>query len=244
MRRMLAAVLFAMMISPYSAHPVPLISIVPSSTTIRIGELANFDVVISGLGNGQAPSLSTFDLDVMFDPSILGFSGFIFGDAVLGDQLDLLGLGAISSSGVPVLGQVNLFELSLDPAAILGAMQAPAFSLGTLTFAGLSAGDTPLTISINALGDAIGDPLSATLQNAAVTVSVIDEPGTASLLWAALALLPFAYRRGWSGRRVRPSCDIEVIEEVIGALSRDAISHLVPVQQRTSARLTFSAEPP
>jgi hypothetical protein len=211
MRRMLAAILFAVMISPYDAHAVPLVSIVPSDTTIAIGELTDFDVIISGLGNRQAPSLSTFDLDVMFDPTILGFSSFRFGDAVLGDQLDLLDQGTISSSGISVAGQVNLFELTLDPAAILDAMQAQAFSLGTLTFIGLSVGTTPLTISINALGDAIGDPLSAMFQNATVSVEdrlVIAEPGTAGLLSIALAILPFTYRRRLVSRRVQTDSDV------------------------------------
>jgi hypothetical protein len=56
------------------------------------------NIFISGLGDGTAPSLSTFDLDISFDPTILAFSTAVFGDPILGDQLDIWGLGGPSQS--------------------------------------------------------------------------------------------------------------------------------------------------
>jgi hypothetical protein len=56
--------------------------------------------------------LSTFDLNVAFDSNVLRFLASRLADPVLGDQLDLFGLGSLAGT-TPGLGIVNLFELSL-----------------------------------------------------------------------------------------------------------------------------------
>jgi hypothetical protein len=153
----------------------------PAAQDVTVGSTVSVGVIISGLGSGAAPSLSTFDLDATFDAGILSFVGFAFGDPVLGDQLDLSGLGSLTgvSGGV---GTVNVFELSLDSSADLNALQAGSFTLGTLGFSAVSTGVSAVGLSVNALGDANGDPLAAEILGGLVSVSAAGVPEPASLL--------------------------------------------------------------
>lgn len=145
------------------------IDIVPSSQDASLGTMVAVDLVISGLGDFAAPSLGTFDLDVTFDPVILAFNS-----AVFGDQLDLFGLGSITEV-FPGVMNVNLFELSLDDPADLDTLQPGSFTLATLTFDTIASGTSPLELFINALGDALGDPLEAEPGSGRVRVSDVPE---------------------------------------------------------------------
>ena len=128
-----------------------------------------------------------------WDSSLLSLSSATFGDPVLGDQLDLSGFG--SFTGVtPSAGSVNLFALSLDPAATLDALQAGSFVLATLQFDALATGTSALSLGLNALGDSLGNPLAATLVDA--SVDVIPEPGSWALFCVgALIVGTQIYRR-------------------------------------------------
>jgi len=84
----------------------------PSSQFTRASSV-DVALVISGLASGAPPSLSTFDVDISFNPDILAFASATFGDPVLGDQLDLFSLGSLTSATAGV-GTANLFELSFD----------------------------------------------------------------------------------------------------------------------------------
>jgi len=172
------------------------LSVQPSSQSVAEGAEVSIDLNISGLGD--PPSLGTYDLNVAFDPTILSFSAFAFGDPVLGDQLDPTGGGNTISFTNLGTGTVELFELSLDSDTTLNTLQAPSFTLGVLTFDAIGAGDSPLTLSINALGDADGNSLSASLQNGSVSVtaaSTVPEPATIYLLGGALVSISILIRR-------------------------------------------------
>jgi hypothetical protein len=153
----------------------------PSAPAVMVGSTVKVAVVISGLGSGAAPSLSTFDLNVTFDSSILSFLGVAFGDPILGDQLDLSGSGA-ATDVVAGSGVVNVFELSFDPAVDLNTLQAPGFTLATLSFNGLSTGVSALGIAVNALGDADGGALAADVLAGRVVVSGVPVPEPVPLL--------------------------------------------------------------
>jgi hypothetical protein len=156
------------------------ISFEPSSQVVPAGSAVQVNLVISGLGLGTAPSLGVFDLDVTYDASILTFNSAIFGDPTLGDQLDLAGFGPITAVDSSVLGVVNHFELSLDTPAYLDSLQADTFTLSVFTFTALAPGFSPLNIVINALGDALGDPIPASVVSGGITVGGVNAVPEAS----------------------------------------------------------------
>jgi hypothetical protein len=166
----------------------------PPSPGILVGNTADVDLVISGLGSGTAPSLGVFDLDISYDPTILAFDSVTFGDPILGDQLDIWLLGGNPmGASVPSPGFLNIFEVSLDFPWDLDDWQAEDFTLATLTFDTLSLGTSPLNISIDTLGDAWGDPLAADVQNG--SISPVPEPATLLLFGSGLAGLGFLRKK-------------------------------------------------
>ena len=145
------------------------ITLEPGAQSVVVGTPVDVAVRISGLpGPGAAPSLSTFDLDISFDPGFVLFDSAVFGDPVLGDQLDLFGFGSITAA-TPGAGIVNLFELSFDLPGDLVALQEPSFILATLTFNTIAVGTSPVGVAINALGDELGNDVALTLGPTTVT---------------------------------------------------------------------------
>ncbi|MCG7932563.1 MAG: cohesin domain-containing protein [Candidatus Thiodiazotropha lotti] len=163
------------------------ISFSPSSQSVVVGAMVDVGVEISELGSGVTPSLSTFDLDVSYNPGLLSLNSVSFGDSSLGDQLDVLGLGSLTSYDDSISGLINLFELSLDTASDLETLQVDSFTLATMSFNTIGIGNSPLDIVINSLGDAEGNPLTATINPG--TVSVIPLPPALPLLGSGLVAL-------------------------------------------------------
>lgn len=145
------------------------IVVTPSLTTIGIATPFDVELVVLGLGDGVAPSVGAFDLDVSFDPGILSFVGGTLGDPILGDQLDLFALGSLSAI-TPGAGTVNIFELSLDLAADLDSMQPDSFTLATLTFEGIGVGVSSIGLSGFGLSDSVGVPIAAAFEGGVVEV--------------------------------------------------------------------------
>jgi hypothetical protein len=184
------------------------VSIDPTSQTTSIGRLVTADIDIAGLG--IPPSIGTFDLDISYNPLVLAFSGFAFGDPLVGDQLDPTGNGDVISSVNPGIGTLEIFELSLDSSSTLNSLQHSSFTLGALTFNAVGTGDSALDMSINALGDADGNPLTATIQDGAVSLtSAIPEPETGGVFSLAVVLLllraKFRKASRWQSVNLKPS---------------------------------------
>lgn len=171
----------------------------PLTSDVDLGSLFMVELRISGLDDGAAPSLSTFDVDIAFDSAIIGLSGIdmvTFGDPLLGDQLDLSGFGSLTGVAISS-GSVNLFELSFDLPEDLDFFQADSFTLASITFSALGVGSTALDLSINVLGDSLGDLLTAdTISNGTVRVtSSVPEPSSMFLLGSGL--VAFVGTRRW-----------------------------------------------
>lgn len=153
----------------------------PSSANVVVGAVATVDLTVSGLGDGSAPSLGTFDLDIEFDPSVLSFSG-----ATFGNQLDLFSFGSFQSITIGT-GSTNLFELSFDLSEDLDALQLGSFLLATLSFDAISSGDSGMNVIVNAISDSVGAPLESSIvlgQFSVQDVSAVPEPAS----WALFGL--------------------------------------------------------
>ena len=138
-----------------------------AGTAVAAGGMATVDLTISGLTAGTA--LGTFDLSVGFNDSVVSYAAAVFGDPVLGDQLNLQGFGPVTSATAG-RGTVELFEVSLDSPSALTGSQASIFTLAQITFNAISSGVSSLALSINSVGDQNGGPIAATLHNGAITV--------------------------------------------------------------------------
>lgn len=162
------------------------------SQSVTQGDLTTVVVTVSGLGHGTA--LGGFDINVGFNPSLLGFASVVYGDPTLGDQLDLEGFGTFTDT-LPGAGTTELTELSFDVPFALTSLQAQDFILASLTFDALSPGVSPVTLSINALADQNGDPITAGAVNASVDIQsagaipTVPEPSTWLLLCGGLVAL-------------------------------------------------------
>lgn len=182
-----AALILGIVFMTSAAHAIAL-NVNPITQNVLLGNSIGVILDISGLGDGSAPSLGVFDLNLNFDPAILTFNNVTFGDPVLGDQLDLFGLGSLITFDDTTPGMVNLYELSFDLPSDLDALQIGNFTLASLTFDSLTTGTSSLNMSINSLGDALGDPIVLdTLNNGSVTVTApVPEPSTCLLLFFGL----------------------------------------------------------
>ena len=161
---------------------VPTISLLPQTQTVMLGTPFTVDLLILGLGNGVA--LGAFDLNLDLVSTDIVFVG-----ATFGAQLDLFSFGDLQSVTVTA-GRVQLLEVSFESSADLLALQPANFRLASITFDTLaSTASSPLTLSLNALGDAAGAPLSATVLSGAVTISPVPESSALAMMLAGSALL-------------------------------------------------------
>lgn len=166
-------------------------TMVSISDISQTGNSVNVQISISGLGANIAPSLGAYDLDLSFDSSHLAFSGAVFGDALLGNQLDLLNFGDTSSSAfLATADTLNLSELSFDTVEDLNNLQADSFTLATVSFDVLNVGTSQLTLFANAFADAEGNALSVITLSAPVTT--VPLPSAMLLMASGLMGLGFA----------------------------------------------------
>lgn len=169
----------------YSTN-TPNIIILSIARITQTGNSVDIGIGISGLDSAASPSLSTYDLDLNFDPAYLSFALVDYGDSVLGNQLDLFNLGSNPASAeLTSPGVVNLFELSGDSVADLNNLQASSFILATVTFDVLNAGTSPFGLDSNALGDADRNSLAHIIVSPA-TITTVPLPAAFFMMFSGL----------------------------------------------------------
>jgi hypothetical protein len=153
----------------------------PSSQQVPLGSSFSVDLTIAGLGNGAAPALGVFDIDISYNPAVISLNSVAYGTS-----LDL-GQGSFQIT-TPGSGTVNVYEVSYVLPADLNTLQPSAFTLAQFTFTALSLGTSPLKIDKFTLGDANGDPLLALANNGSANVVplppalLLFAPGLAGLI--------------------------------------------------------------
>ena len=193
----------AFTVIPASAAGITL-TVNPLQPSAGVGGTSQIDLMIGGLGNKTAPSLSAFDIDLTFDPALLSVSKTVFGtSSPTANQLALSGSVSITQVGQSTPGDLRLQEISLDSPSVLDTQQLGAFTVAEITLRGEAPGVSPLSLSVNALGDSQGDPLSASrVTGASLTVTpstATPEPKSLALLGIGLlALLCAKLRIGFS----------------------------------------------
>lgn len=161
------------------------VNVIPSATQVAVGSSLQVRVEVGDLSN---TAVGAYDFDLLFNSSVLSYSGAVWGDSVLGDQLDLAQLGSLSALDISAAatGKINAYEISFDDIATLNNFQADHFTLLTFNFDVINNGISPLTASVNSIGSSEGDPLFADVTNS--SVSTVPLPATLPLFASALLL--------------------------------------------------------
>lgn len=171
----------------------------PSDATIDVGATVSLGVMVSGLGDGTAPSIGGYDLTFGWDDSILS----------LADPLQPVGFGTgldVNASGtitdVTGTNPLDIAESSLDSEADIDRLQPSLFRLFTVNLRALAAGITVIDITALSITDAAGNALTPNpVTDGRVTVRTtgVPVPGSAALLLLGLGTIG-AWRER-SGRR-------------------------------------------
>jgi len=116
------------------SRAAPVLSIVPTSTSISVGGTVTGNLVISGL-DSSSEIVSGFDLDVFFDPAVLSASTLTTHFGPWGTGSDV-----ILSQDFVAPGHVSFFLSAIPEDAILDALQGDSFVLSSISFQGLTDG--------------------------------------------------------------------------------------------------------
>ncbi|MDJ0658214.1 MAG: cohesin domain-containing protein [Crocosphaera sp.] len=166
------------------------LDLLPQTQNVTLGESVIIDVQISELGNGIAPSVGGFQLQLDYDPGVLTFDDITFSGLI-----DLSNLGTQSfDSSTP--GMFFFGDASLDSPAELNSAQPDTFSLANIEFIGSGIGtNSPLNLSIIEIVDENFIEFDPVTQNdATVTVN----PATTQVPESSLGLTVWGLLLGLS----------------------------------------------
>lgn len=179
---------FLMLVKPVNGVTLDLL---PQTQNVTLGESVIIDVQISELGNGIAPSVGGFQLQLDYDPGVLTFDDITFSGLI-----DLPGFGSqsvdSSTPGIVIFGDVFLDNDTGD----LNVAQPDSFSLANIELIGSGIGtNSPLTLSIIEIVDEGFMEFDPVTQNdATVTVN----PATTQVPESSLGLTVWGLLLGLS----------------------------------------------
>jgi len=198
--------IFVTLCSFLRANPISL-SFIPSVQSAQIGQSVTVDIFLAGLT--PPPAVGAFDIGVSFDGAILSPTAFTF-SAFLGrpDAFEVL----TSLAFMP--GLVDFAAVSLLPSAELDPLQPASFSLGTLSFAVIGAGTSPLTFSQTTVDDSFGAKLPVEPTGGGITG--IPEPAGILIFGSGLAGI-ILWRQRWGEKHGHSLCKKQqAVAHVVG----------------------------
>ncbi len=160
----------------------------PQFSTIDVGDPLQVDVMISGI---KAPWLGGYDIDITFDPAIIGFTGIWWHDGFLGDYFTTSTYAGAYSTGVMNAAEISFLPVTAAPGdPSLESLQSGSdpFRLFTIFFSSaLAPGVSPLSFSRVDLTDGNANWIilpAGGAQDGSITVQSagMPEPGAVSLL--------------------------------------------------------------
>ena len=167
----------ALLLSAGSAQAlsITLALVVTTAEPVEVGESFDVEVQIAGLADGALPSLRAYNLTIGFDGTKIDFTGLIHSSELAP------GLTGGPTEGV---GTVQFTQISTETDL---TSQPDGFTLATLTFTALVAGDWDLDflpLVAGSLSNQSGGSLTADVASiTGDTVSVVvPEPGVLGLL--------------------------------------------------------------
>jgi hypothetical protein len=193
MKRLLSGALLSFAIMSANSQAAS-VSLLTSTPDINVGENFFVDILISNLADG---ALGGWDGSFLFDADTVSLIGSSLGDSVLGNQLDLSGLGTFNNTQVNAVAgtlySVDMLDVSYDDTATLNAGQANAFSLARLQFTRLNASAIHFSFD-GQFSDAEGVDLEVDNNPASIEVAPVPLPAAAWLMLSGLTTL-FAFAR-------------------------------------------------
>jgi hypothetical protein len=194
MKKLFTALLMLGTCFSFSANAIS-IDLIANQSAVNIGNNIEVQVRISGLHDASAPSLGDYDVNFNYDSSLFSFSSIVWGDAILGNQLDLSNFGSLqeSTSGWSWL---RISELSVDSAVDLELLQKDEFTLFSVSLNAAAIGSGTFSLTTNAVGDAYGnDVLIDTINSTAIDIRGVSVPEPSSLLLLLLGLVAITVLR-------------------------------------------------
>ena len=169
----------------------------PGDQTVEVGDLPRVDLVVSEL---EGEIVSAYDLDILYDPSIVRATRVAFNDA-LGSAtfLEALNDFSVAAPGIVDLAQISL----LSDSDLLAEQGGDRAILGTIFFEAVAPGTTSLDFVLDATNDIKGRNglILATVAESG-SIQVLDGP--AGAVPEPSAALLFLVGGGVAAASIRP----------------------------------------